>query len=63
MKPYNHASKATIGRWIKTVLKTAGVDINKYKPHSTRSASTSAAVRTVNVPIDKVMKAAGWSNE
>jgi hypothetical protein len=36
MKPYNHASKTTIARWIKTVHKTAGVDINKYKPHSTR---------------------------
>lgn len=63
MKPYNNASKTTIGRWIKAVHKTAGVDINKYKPHSTRQASTSAAVRTVNVPINKVMKAAGWSNE
>ena len=33
--------KDTISRWCKAVLGTAGVDISKFKGHSTRAASTS----------------------
>ncbi|CAG2240323.1 unnamed protein product [Mytilus edulis] len=62
IKPYSHVSKDTLGRWVKIVLQTAGVDITIYKPHSTRSASTSAALRCAT-SIDTILKAAGWSNE
>ncbi len=36
-------SRATISRWIKTVMEMSGTDITVYKPHSTRSASVSKA--------------------
>ncbi|CAG2212660.1 unnamed protein product [Mytilus edulis] len=62
IKPYSHVSKDTLGRWVKIVLQSAGVDITIYKPHSTRSASTSAALRCAT-SIDTILKAAGWSNE
>ena len=53
---------ATIARWIKTVLKGAGLDVSKFKAHSTRAAATSAAKR-MEVPIDHILTAAGWSQE
>ena len=44
-KPHNPVSTATIGRWLKEVLKRVGVDIHdqKFSARSTRSASVSAA--------------------
>ena len=41
-------------------MNSAGIDINVFKSHSTRSASTSGA-KSVNVPIDTILKSAGWS--
>ena len=41
VKPFKPVSKATLSRWIKKVLKSAGIDTEKYAPHSTRAASTS----------------------
>ncbi|CAG2239292.1 unnamed protein product [Mytilus edulis] len=62
IKPYSHVSKDPLDVWVKIVLQSAGVDITIYKPHSTRSASTSAALRCAT-SIDTILKAAGWSNE
>lgn len=62
VKPHGPASKDTISRWCKNILKFAGIDVSKFKAHSTRSASTSfLAERTVN--IKDIMTSAGWSNE
>lgn len=61
MKPHSRASKDTISRWIKTVMKGAGIDTNVFKPHSCRAASTSAAARK-DVDIETIMKTAGWTN-
>ena len=40
-KPYHPASKDTIARWIKDLMRISGVDTEIFKPHSCRSASTS----------------------
>ena len=58
-KPCGPASKDTIRRWIKEVMLQAGIDTTVFKPHSTRSASTSAAVSN-NVPINDILMTAGW---
>ena len=60
-KPHNPASKSTIAGWIKLVLRLSGVDMNIYSAHSTRGASTSAVA--TRVPIDTIMKTAGWKKE
>lgn len=60
-KPYLPVSKDSISRWIKTVMTEAGIDTDIFKAHSTRAASSSAAKRN-NVPIDDILKSAGWSN-
>jgi len=58
-RPYGPASKDTVARWLKTVLEEAG--INNFAPHSFRSAASSEMIRR-GVPIDEVLKTAGWSN-
>ena len=40
-KPHHTPSQDTIARWVKGVMKDAGVDTNVFHPHSCRSASTS----------------------
>ena len=59
-KPHAAASKSTIASWIKLGLRLTGIDLNLYTPHSTRSASTSALVS--KIPIDTIIKTAGWTN-
>ena len=61
-KPIRHASKQTIARWIKCVLKSSGIDTKVFSAHSTRSASTSTA-KNNNFPLAEIMRQAGWSNE
>ena len=61
IKRHNEVSSSTIGRWLKTCLSLANIDVNVYQTHSTRSASTTKAVQLL--PIDVVMKLAGWSQE
>ncbi len=60
-KPYKGATKTTISKWIRELLRDAGVDISIFKPHSTRSASTSVAAG--KVPIDTILRTAGWKSD
>ena len=62
VKPHKRVSKQTISRWIKEVMKSAGIDTDNFKPHSTRAAATSAAARC-EVPIADILNKAGWKNE
>lgn len=62
LKPHKQVSKNTIARWIKTFLGLAGINIKKFSAHSTRAASSSAAIRN-GVPITEILNKAGWSSE
>lgn len=59
-KPHNHASKDTISRWVKSVMCLAGIDLDVFTPHSTRSASTSSVFKT-GLSVKTILSAAGWS--
>lgn len=59
-KPHKRVSKATVSRWVRTMLAKAGINMNVFTAHSTRAASTSKASRTC-VPLMTIMKTAGWS--
>ena len=59
-KPYHPATKNTLARWIKDVLRGSGVDTERYGAGSVRSAATSKA-QAQGVPIDVIMGAAGWT--
>ena len=61
-KPHKKASKQTLARWIKSVLKMSGIDTKQFKAHSTRSAATSMAQRN-NFPLIDILKQAGWKKE
>ena len=61
-RPHRAVSKDTIARWAKEGLSRSGINIAKYKPHSTSAASTSAA-EARHVPICDIMLMAGWSSE
>ena len=58
-KPFNVVSTDTISRWLKTVLKLAG--IKEFSGSSTRAASSSAASKA-SISVDAILEAAGWSN-
>ena len=60
-KPYKPVKAATIGHWLKKVMKDAGVDTEVFSAHSTRGASTSKA-RSVGVATADILKAANWSS-
>ena len=61
IKPYKAVTSVTIGRWIRSVMLSSGIDCDKYKAHSVRSASTSRA-KNCQIPIQEIMKTAGWSS-
>ena len=60
-KPHAAVGVDTISRWMKSILFESGIDTSVFSGHSTRSASTSAALNN-NVDLLAIMKAAGWKN-
>lgn len=60
-RPHHAPTRDTVARWITLVMSYAGLDTSRYGPHSTRSASTSAAERG-GATIDDILKTAGWSS-
>ena len=60
IKPHKPASKNTIGHWIKLDLLKAGIS-QDFKPHSTWAAASSVA-KLKGVPLQTLVKTAGWSN-
>ena len=58
-KPHKQVTSSTIARWLKSVLVKSG--ISGYGAHSTRSASTSAALEA-GLSVKDIMNVADWSN-
>ena len=59
VSPFGAISRDTLSRWTLKVMKEAGVDTQKYRGHSTRGASASAACR-LGVPLNLILKHASW---
>ena len=60
--PHEPISRNSPARWPRDVLNGAGVDTKQFGAHSTRAASTSAAL-SCGVQVDILHRAAGWSSE
>ena len=60
-KPHLPISRDTLARWTVKVLWLSGLDTTKYKGHSTRGATTSAA-RRLGVPLNAILKQASWKS-
>ena len=63
-RPFKRVSRDTISCWVKLVLRDSGIiiDTSRFKPHSTRAASMSAA-SNASVSLDDILHTAGWSSE
>ena len=62
IEPHKRVSKQTVSRWIRSTLQGAGIDTAQFRAHSTRAAAVSAAMQS-HVPVDVILKTAGWTNE
>ena len=61
-KPHNRVSRDTMARWIKQVMRKAGIDVGIFRPHSTRAAAVSKASQAM-LPVVDIMRHVGWSSE
>ena len=62
IKPHNAVVTSTISGWIKQILKFSGIDIEMFKGHSTRSASSSCAGMS-GLSVSDILKRGCWSKE
>ena len=53
------ASSCTLAWWATKTLKEAGIDVSMFKPHSIRSAVSSAAYQK-HIPLDKILEMGKW---
>ena len=60
VKPHRPVTRATISRWILSLIKEAGIDTTIFKAHSVRRASTTAAANAL-VPLQEILDMADWS--
>ena len=61
IQPHKMVSKPTIARWIKEILGMSGINIEIYKAHSTRAASTSKA-DSLGLRIEDIVTQGNWTN-
>ena len=62
IKPHVEVHSSAVSIWIKKILKETGVDIDAFKGHSTRPASTSTAFLS-GISVDEILSQGSWSNE
>ena len=59
--PFKVASRDTLRRWTKDVMCSAGLDLNMFSPHSTRSSASSKAA--LSLPLSTIVATIGWAND
>lgn len=62
IEPHQPICTSTISRWLKSVLKSSGIDIHMFQGHSVRGAAVSSA-RNLGISATEIMKVADWSSE
>lgn len=60
IKPHKPVVPCTIARWLLMLMHKGGIDVDKYKAHSTRAASASKAC-VQGLSTEQIMKRADWS--
>jgi integrase len=61
-KPHKEVSVDTARRWIRSLLRKAGVDLNQFGVHSIRGATTSAVLGN-GANLQDVMDSVSWASE
>ena len=59
-KPHRAVQTCTIAWWLKCVMESAGIEVDKYKAHSTRAAATSKA-KKLGLSVEQIVERANWS--
>ena len=59
--PHQVVKTCSIARWLKLVMEEAGIDMSKFKAHSTRSAAVSC-VPLSGLSAEDIAKLGDWSN-
>lgn len=59
---YHKVTGSTVAKWIKSILKDAGLGTEIFSAHSTRGASASKALANGS-STDSILRAAHWSSE
>jgi len=62
VKPHKPIVACSVARWLQSAMQIAGIDISKYKAHSTRGASTSKA-KAMGLSSHEIMQRANWLRE
>ena len=62
IKPHNAVAKSTVAGWVKQILIMSGINTDIFKPHPTRSASSSNA-RISALSLSDILKRGSWSNK
>ena len=60
--PFKGVARETISRCVKRVMDKAGINVNCFKPHSTRAAAPSYA-EAKDAHWSSIMKSAGWTQK
>lgn len=60
--PYDPVSSASVSRWVREVLGSAGIGPSVFTTHSIRGAVTSQMLR-INVPVKDILAKASWRSE
>ncbi|KAB0794115.1 hypothetical protein PPYR_13735 [Photinus pyralis] len=61
-KPHRTATAQSISRWVKQVLEKSGINTHFFHAHSTRHATSSAALRK-GLNIDQIKNTIGWTQK
>lgn len=62
IRPHKEVCRSTISRWIKEVLKIAGINTELFKGHSSRSAASTGA-GLAGASTSDILNMGSWSNE
>lgn len=60
-KTYCKVTTSTLARWLRIVLTMSGVDVSKFKAHSFRGASTTAAL-SAGCSLKDILSTANWAS-
>lgn len=60
VKPHKPVKPCTIARWLKVVMARAGIDVDQFKAHSVRGASTSK-VNKLGLSTQQIIERANWA--
>ena len=59
--PHKPVVTSTISGWLKQIMSAAGIDVERYQAHSTRSAASSKA-KAMGLSVGEIMERANWKS-